>query len=106
LQFLLLNFSRNIQNGLAEAFAQSNLTHLLKLHLEQNGIDRVPNSRLLCDLPSLLDLHLGQNSLSELVLEVEDGCTPSLRFIDLSWNQVNRKSFFANKLANTYFAND
>ncbi|XP_021957418.1 trophoblast glycoprotein-like [Folsomia candida] len=78
-------------NGLTEMFAESNLTHLLKLHLEQNHISRIPNPLQFCDLPSLLDLHLGQNELTDLVLDVE-ACLSSLRFVDLSYNKIREIS--------------
>lgn len=63
----------------------SNLTQLIKLHLEQNEIESFKDREVFCDLPNLMDLHLGDNSLTELRFDIR--CLPKLRFLDLQRNK-------------------
>ncbi|XP_049845926.1 phospholipase A2 inhibitor beta [Schistocerca gregaria] len=84
-------FADNTPEGLAEdlhdIFVKSNLTHLIKLHLEQNEIHRFKDPKVFCDLPALMDLHLGDNKLKDLDFNIE--CLPNLRFIDLEKNDIS-----------------
>lgn len=66
-------------------FVNSNLTRLMKLHLEQNEITHFKDKNVFCDLPSLQDLHLGDNNLKEINFNVK--CLHHLRFLDLERNK-------------------
>ncbi|XP_053658039.1 SLIT and NTRK-like protein 4 [Anopheles marshallii] len=79
------NTSAELSADLHDIFVNSNLTKLVKLHLEQNEIVQFNDKRVFCDLPSLLDLHLGDNLLTELNFNLS--CMPRLRFLDLERNR-------------------
>lgn len=66
----------------------SNLTHLVKLHLEQNEISEFRDVNVFCDLPNLFDLHLGDNDLNALHFNLS--CLRHLRFLDLQRNKFKR----------------
>lgn len=87
-------FADNTPAGLAEdlhdIFVKSNLTQLIKLHLEQNEIYGFKDAKVFCDLPKLMDLHLGNNKLHNLDFDVE--CLKHLRFLDLEMNQISTLS--------------
>lgn len=76
----------NITTDLYEVFLNSNLSHLAKLHLEQNEISVIKEPRVFCPLPRLLDLHLSNNHLTGIDFDIQ--CMPSLRFIDLESNLI------------------
>lgn len=78
------NTSAALSEDLHDIFVNSNLTKLIKLHLEQNEIAKFKDKRVFCDLPSLRDLHLGDNLLRELNFNVL--CLKNLRFLDLERN--------------------
>ena len=64
-------FTENIDSkeyllALEQIFIGSNLTHLKKLHLEQNEIWSFRNPNIFCNLPSLMDLQLGDNNLTDI----------------------------------------
>ncbi|XP_058116548.1 asporin [Anopheles ziemanni] len=79
------NTSAELSADLHDIFVSSNLTKLVKLHLEQNEIVQFNDKRVFCDLPALLDLHLGDNMLTELNFNLS--CMPRLRFLDLERNR-------------------
>ncbi|XP_058059802.1 trophoblast glycoprotein [Anopheles bellator] len=79
------NTSAELSADLHDIFVNSNLTKLVKLHLEQNEISQFNDKRVFCDLPALLDLHLGDNLLTELNFNLS--CMPRLRFLDLERNR-------------------
>uniref|UniRef100_A0AAG5CTA0 LRRCT domain-containing protein n=1 Tax=Anopheles atroparvus TaxID=41427 RepID=A0AAG5CTA0_ANOAO len=79
------NTSAELSTDLHDIFVSSNLTKLVKLHLEQNEIVQFNDKRVFCDLPALLDLHLGDNLLTELNFNLS--CMPRLRFLDLERNR-------------------
>lgn len=58
--------SSELSEDLHDIFVNSNLTKLIKLHLEQNEISKFKDKRVFCDLPALRDLHLGDNKLSQI----------------------------------------
>ncbi|XP_012275954.1 trophoblast glycoprotein isoform X2 [Orussus abietinus] len=72
---------------LHDIFVNSNLTQLIKLHLEQNNISEFRDSNVFCDLPNLLDLHLGDNALTKLHFNLS--CLHKLRFLDLQRNKFS-----------------
>ncbi|KAL0115640.1 hypothetical protein PUN28_010862 [Cardiocondyla obscurior] len=79
---------RNLAATLHDIFVNSNLTQLIKLHLEQNEISKFRDVNVFCDLPKLLDLHLGDNKLNELHFNLS--CLHNLRFLDLRRNEFAR----------------
>lgn len=79
---------RNLASTLHDIFVNSNLTRLIKLHLEQNEISEFRDVNVFCDLPNLLDLHLGDNELSALHFNLS--CLHNLRFLDLRRNKFTR----------------
>lgn len=74
-----------LSTDLHAIFVNSNLTKLVKLHLEQNEIQSFSDRKVFCDLPQLQDLHLGDNSLEEISFNVR--CLKHLRFLDLERNR-------------------
>lgn len=78
------NSSDQLSEDLHDIFVNSNLTKLIKLHLEQNEISKFKDKRVFCDLPSLRDLHLGDNHLKEINFNIL--CLKNLRFLDLERN--------------------
>ncbi|KAK2585810.1 hypothetical protein KPH14_010410 [Odynerus spinipes] len=76
---------RDIADTLHDIFVNSNLTQLMKLHLEQNEISEFKDANVFCDLPNLLDLHLGDNDLTGLHFNLS--CLHKLRFLDLQRNK-------------------
>uniref|UniRef100_A0A6M2DUV4 Putative leucine-rich transmembrane protein n=1 Tax=Xenopsylla cheopis TaxID=163159 RepID=A0A6M2DUV4_XENCH len=80
------NTDAELANDLHNIFVNSNLTHLRKLHLEQNEIANFGDKRVFCDLPNLRDLHLGDNLLTEIDFNVL--CLKNLRFLDLERNKI------------------
>lgn len=82
------NTSMALSEDLHDVFMNSNLTKLMKLHLEQNEIKKFKDKRVFCDLPSLKDLHLGDNLLEELNFNVV--CLKNLRFLDLERNKFTQ----------------
>ncbi|XP_058823101.1 phospholipase A2 inhibitor beta-like isoform X2 [Topomyia yanbarensis] len=79
------NTSAELSADLHDIFVSSNLTKLVKLHLEQNEISRFNDKRVFCDLPALLDLHLGDNLLTAINFNIT--CLSRLRFLDLERNK-------------------
>ncbi|EFN76267.1 phospholipase A2 inhibitor [Harpegnathos saltator] len=79
---------RNLASTLHDIFVNSNLTHLIKLHLEQNEISEFRDVNVFCDLPNLMDLYLGDNALSALHFNLS--CLHNLRFLDLRRNKFTR----------------
>lgn len=79
------NTSAELSADLHDIFVSSNLTKLVKLHLEQNEISQFNDKRVFCDFPALLDLHLGDNLLTEINFNIT--CLKSLRFLDLERNK-------------------
>lgn len=77
--------SPELSQDLHAIFTNSNLTHLNKLHLEQNEISRFKDKNVFCELPQLQDLHMGDNNLKELNFNVM--CLHHLRFLDLERNR-------------------
>lgn len=57
--------SPELSQDLHQIFSNSNLTKLIKLHLEQNEISSFKDPNLFCSLPQLEDLHLGDNALKD-----------------------------------------
>lgn len=57
--------SPELSQDLHEIFSNSNLTKLIKLHLEQNEITSFKDPNVFCSLPQLEDLHLGDNALKD-----------------------------------------
>lgn len=78
------NSSEQLSEDLHDIFVNSNLTKLIKLHLEQNEISKFKDKRVFCDLPALRDLHLGDNRLKEINFNIL--CLKNLRFLDLERN--------------------
>ncbi|XP_063993265.1 phospholipase A2 inhibitor [Diachasmimorpha longicaudata] len=79
---------RDLAETLHNIFVNSNLSQLIKLHLEQNEISEFRDSNVFCDLPNLLDLHLGDNKLTALHFNLS--CLHKLRFLDLQRNKFTR----------------
>ncbi|XP_011304704.1 phospholipase A2 inhibitor [Fopius arisanus] len=79
---------RDLAETLHNIFVNSNLSQLIKLHLEQNEISEFRDSKVFCNLPNLLDLHLGDNSLTALHFNLS--CLQKLRFLDLQRNNFTR----------------
>lgn len=77
--------SPELSQDLHAIFVNSNLTHLKKLHLEQNEITHFRDRNVFCDLPQLEDLHLGDNNLKEINFNIK--CLHNLRFLDLERNR-------------------
>lgn len=77
--------SPELSQNLHEIFSNSNLTQLMKLHLEQNEISSFKDQNVFCSLPQLQDLHLGDNALKELNFNLS--CIKNLRFLDLERNR-------------------
>lgn len=84
------NSPANLANDLHDIFINSNLSVLIKLHLEQNELTGFADQMLFCDLPSLMDLHLGDNLLRGLHFNIT--CLHHLRFLDLQRNRITRLS--------------
>ncbi|KAL2715924.1 toll-like receptor 5 [Vespula squamosa] len=76
---------KDLAATLHDIFVNSNLTQLMKLHLEQNEISEFRDANVFCDLPNLLDLHLGDNALMGLHFNLS--CLHKLRFLDLQRNK-------------------
>ncbi|KAI4477608.1 hypothetical protein M0804_012725 [Polistes exclamans] len=79
---------RDLAETLHDIFVNSNLTQLMKLHLEQNEISEFKDPNVFCDLPNLLDLHLGDNALTGLHFNLS--CLHKLRFLDLQRNKFTK----------------
>lgn len=77
--------SPELSQDLHEIFSNSNLTRLLKLHLEQNEISNFKDPNVFCSLPQLEDLHLGDNALKEINFNIS--CMKNLRFLDFERNR-------------------
>lgn len=78
------NTSSALSKDLHLIFDRSNLTQLIKLHLEQNEIRRFSDHDVFCELPELEDLHLSDNNLDEINFNAL--CLKKLRFLDLQRN--------------------
>lgn len=76
--------------SLNNKFSFSNLSVLIKLHLEQNELTGFADPMVFCDLPALMDLHLGDNLLRNLHFNIT--CLHHLRFLDLRKNRITRLS--------------
>ncbi|KAG7190025.1 hypothetical protein KM043_006175 [Ampulex compressa] len=79
---------RDLAATLHNIFVNSNLTQLIKLHLEQNEISEFRDANVFCDLPDLTDLHLGDNALTALHFNLS--CIRNLRFLDLQRNKFTK----------------
>lgn len=84
------NSPANLANDLHDIFINSNLSVLIKLHLEQNELTGFADPMVFCDLPALMDLHLGDNLLRNLHFNIT--CLRHLRFLDLRKNRITRLS--------------
>ena len=84
------NSPANLANDLHDIFINSNLSVLIKLHLEQNELTGFADQMVFCDLPALMDLHLGDNALRGLHFNMT--CLHHLRFLDLRRNRITRLS--------------
>ncbi|KAK6641117.1 hypothetical protein RUM44_012819 [Polyplax serrata] len=78
--------SENLAADLHDIFINSNLTKLMKLHLEQNRISGFGDTRVFCDLPNIMDLYLGDNLLTRIDFDIT--CLKHLRYIDLENNKI------------------
>lgn len=81
------NTPEDLAADLHDTFVNSNLTQLIKLHLEQNEITGFSDPQVFCDLPMLMDLHLGDNLLSRVDFNIT--CLRHLRFLDLERNRIS-----------------
>lgn len=79
------NTSAALSRDLHDIFVNSNLTKLVKLHLEQNEIVRFADRNVFCDLPALRELYLADNLLSEVNFNVT--CMRKLHFLNLERNR-------------------
>lgn len=79
------NTSSALSKDLHLIFDRSNLTKLIKLHLEQNEIRRFSDHDVFCELPQLEDLHLSDNHLDEINFNAL--CLKKLRFLDFQRNR-------------------
>lgn len=79
------NTSPALSKDLHSIFDKSNLTKLIKLHLEQNEISKFIDRDVFCELPELEDLHLADNHLNEISFNVL--CLKKLRFLDFERNR-------------------
>ncbi|KAJ1532392.1 hypothetical protein ONE63_000992 [Megalurothrips usitatus] len=84
------NSPSNLAHDLHDIFIYSNLSALIKLHLEQNELTGFVDQTVFCDLPALMDLHLGDNHLRGLHFNIT--CLHHLRFLDLRRNRITRLS--------------
>ncbi|XP_065223158.1 trophoblast glycoprotein [Planococcus citri] len=91
------NTSADLAEELHSIFINSNLTKLIKLHLEQNEISSFADKRVFCDLQNLMDLHLGNNQLKNVNFDLK--CLQNLRYLDLQYNQI---SHFSREDLNTF----
>jgi len=90
--------SKDYLVALEQIFVGSNLTSLIKVHLEQNEIWHFKNPKMFCNLPSLMDLYLGDNNLTDINFDFS--CLRNLRFLDLRDNRINTLSNYTlNKFA-------
>lgn len=80
------NTDAALAEDLHDVFVNSNLTKLMKLHLEQNEIRSFRDHEVFCDLPNLRDLHLGDNRLTNLNFNMT--CMRHLRFLDMEGNKI------------------
>lgn len=71
---------------LKNMFAMAELTHLKILNLEDNSIITFPTPYIFCALPSLQKVYLAKNLINDFKLNLT--CTPKLRLIDLTENQI------------------
>jgi Leucine-rich repeat (LRR) protein len=60
------------------------------LYLEKNGISKLVEDELFCELPLLLNLHLGNNILSDI--NISEKCMARLRYLDLENNNITNVS--------------
>ncbi|XP_053977327.1 phospholipase A2 inhibitor [Hylaeus volcanicus] len=79
---------RDLAATLHDIFVNSNLTQLMKLHLEQNEISEFRDPNVFCDLPNILDLYLGDNILTGMHFNIS--CLLKLRFLDLQRNNFTK----------------
>lgn len=80
------NTDAALADDLHDIFVNSNLTKLVKLHLEQNEIKNFRDDRVFCDLPNLQHLYLGDNNIPSLNFNVT--CLPKLIYLDLESNNI------------------
>ncbi|XP_018570862.1 phospholipase A2 inhibitor [Anoplophora glabripennis] len=80
------NTDAALAKDLHDIFVNSNLTKLVKLHLEQNEIKNFKDDRVFCDLPNLQHLYLGDNYIPCLNFNVT--CLPKLTYLDLEGNNI------------------
>lgn len=66
----------------------SDLTKLIKLHLEQNEIREFKDQNVFCDLPKLLDIYLADNFLDAIHFNIS--CLHNLRFLNLERNHFRK----------------
>lgn len=92
--------SENLAADLHDIFINSNLTKLIKLHLEQNRISGFGDQRVFCDLPSIMDLYLGDNLLTGIDFEIT--CLKHLRYIDLENNKIKMLSLRDFKILDSF----
>merc|ERR1719154_418673 len=77
--------------SLEDIFYMSDLSLLVKLHLEQNEIYTIgKNTSIFCELRSLQQLYIGDNKLFDLDFKLD--CMPDLVYIDLQRNSINKLS--------------
>jgi len=77
--------------SLEDIFYMSDLSLVVKLHLEQNEIYTIgKNASIFCELKALQQLYLGDNKLSDLDFRLD--CMPDLTYVDLQRNMIKRLS--------------
>ena len=87
--------------NLEDIFYESDLSLLIKLHLEQNEIYTIgKNASIFCQLPSLQQLYLGDNRLSDIDFNLH--CTPDITYIDLQRNSINQLSVEAMEMIDKF----
>ncbi|CAG0917303.1 unnamed protein product [Notodromas monacha] len=72
--------------SLERIFRGSELTHLRRLHLEDNEIDSVGNPNIFCELPNVEQILLSYNRIFSFPFNIS--CLKKLRFLDLEFNNI------------------
>ena len=72
-------------SSLRQVFLDSKMS-LQTLNLEQNGISKILDDELFCELPLLQNLHLGNNKLSEI--NFSEKCMARFQYLGLENNNI------------------